>query len=173
MFNKVIFRKVIIINILVLILLLLIIKPIGFNGVLLLVLFQIFYIIKQYLKTHGHEIAFDLGFVFGVCAAYYSGIILEFIIFLLSIYNRYSFKDYKTRHISKIFRHVPLFVIVYFLRFYKFTYVAILVLSINYAIKYIYLTIKKKVAEKSFYHVINFSLSIIFFYVIDYVFRLI
>jgi hypothetical protein len=139
-----------------------------FKPLILIVIFEIFDFFKTVLRRCFPFIPVDLEFIFGVTAAYYYGFVYSVVIFILSVLNRILLSSIEIRHISKAMRHIPLFFIATFFRFYPFFWVAMILLAMNYMFKFLIETLTSQpIIEKVQYNMLNFLSATILFYFIS------
>lgn len=140
-----------------------------YKPLLLILVFEVLELVKIILKEKIGGIALDLVFVFGIASTYYYNIVFGFLIFFLGIWNRTFMKMIKPRHISKWIRHFFIFFLVVFLRHVSFFQVGLLMLILNYMMKYLFniIIIEPEFFGKTVYHISNFLLCILMFFLIN------
>ncbi|MFH2020704.1 MAG: hypothetical protein ABIJ34_04780, partial [archaeon] len=142
--------------------------------VIFLLAFELSDIFKISLKRRQADMALDLVFIFGITAAFYYNFFTSIQVFFLGIINRVIMSTIQVRHIVKIGRHIPLFLIASFLKMYSFFYIALILLVFNYVVKYAIETFIEGCPrfDKIHYHATNFCVSIILFYIIGLLYSL-
>ena len=127
---------------------------------------------KLSMKDAG-DISVDLVFIFGVAGSYYYGMLVGIAVFMLGIINRAYKYRLESRHVYKAGRILPLIVAASLLGQYDFFLLAVALLMISYILKYLIDAILCGCIdlEKTHYHIINIFLSLVFFYIIDIVYR--
>jgi hypothetical protein len=141
-----------------------------YKPLIIIILFEILDIIKNIIKHHTPLTPIDLVFIFGIAGAYYYHFLIGLIIFVLGVVNRTIMLNIEIRHVSKGWRHILLFFIVTFMTSTPFFQVAFMMLVINYALKYILFIFQGIPFDKVVFHIINFTLATMSFYLIHMIY---
>ena len=143
-----------------------------YKPLIILGLFEILDWTKIVLKKTIPYIPLDLVFVFGLTASYFYSPWFGVIIFLLGVLNRVVLLSIELRHCTKCVRHFIFFFIVPFYSDVNFFTIAIIMLSLNYILKYTFNIARGKIGEfdKFHFHLTNFSGATILFYLIGVIF---
>ncbi|MEM2131209.1 MAG: hypothetical protein QXR96_01670 [Candidatus Woesearchaeota archaeon] len=120
----------------------------------------------------------DFVFLFGITASYYYGFIYGLVIFFLGTLNRIILSSFQFRHLSKGIRHIPLFYLSFIVgkgiifKNYGFFNIALILLIFNYILKFLLKIAKNDLEiEKTHFHVVNFFLSILGFYLVSIIYE--
>ena len=141
-----------------------------YKPLLILVAFEILDLIKNVIKHVQPFTPVDFVFIFGITGSFFYSPIIGIIVFILGILNRTFMLHIEFRHIEKAWRHIPLFFIITLLRGQSFIVAATLMLVINYILKYLLYMIQGIPFDKVFFHITNFTLSSLCFYLIHMVY---
>ncbi|MEM3374280.1 MAG: hypothetical protein QW757_02595 [Candidatus Woesearchaeota archaeon] len=148
----------------------------NFKPLIIILIFELLDFFKVIFKQFFPYIPVDFVFVFGLTASYYYGFVYGLIIFCLGIINRAILSCLELRHLTKAIRHLPIFYLSTIFRgisFFNnnFFYVAFTLLCLNYLLKYGFKIARADLDfEKTPFHVINFFLAIIVFYLISMIY---
>ena len=137
-----------------------------YKPLLILVTFEILDLIKNVIKHVQPFTPVDFVFIFGMAGSYYYSPIIGIVVFILGVLNRTFMLHIEFRHIEKAWRHIPLFFVVTLLRGQTFVVAATLMLVVNYLLKYVLYFFQGMPFDKVFFHVTNFTLSSLCFYLI-------
>lgn len=139
-----------------------------YKPLLLIIIFEILDLWKTVLQRAFPQLPLNLDFIFGVTASYFFSPLVGIIIYLLAIVNRIIFFAITYRHLAKGIRYLFLFILIPYLKFIDFYLLAIIILVLNYVIKYIgSFFFGPFELEDTFYDAVNFLLSSVVFYLIS------
>ncbi len=137
--------------------------------VCIIIVFSVLDFLKNILKVKFQFIPVDLGYIFGVTAAFFYNPIYSIIILIIDNFNRAAFGFLESRHFSSAIRDIILFFIVIFLRPMPFLAAALVMLLLKYVFHYMpeIILAHNFPVEKLHFHVVNVLISTLFFYLID------
>lgn len=142
------------------------------KSLIIVLIFEALDIAKNMLRQTFPFIPIDLVFVFGIAGSYFYSFWIGVVIFFLSILNRTIFICLETRHMTKCVRHFIFFFSVRFFGNTPFFTVAMVLLTLNYVLKYGLNIARGEIAkfDKSHFHIINYIGSTMFFFALDVIY---